>query len=95
MAELKTLDQALLLQLAQRPLPDQLHAALQHLEGPLEVVEPLAPADICIGHGVRLGSKATRGSSAGVGSAFKADHREAGPGELRHGEIGEPAGASH
>ena len=56
MAELKTLDQALLLQLAQRPLPGQLHAALQHLEGPLEVVEPLAPADNWIGHGVRLGS---------------------------------------
>jgi hypothetical protein len=56
MAELKTLDQALLLQLAQRPLPGQLHAALQHLEGPLEVVEPLAPADICIGHALTLGS---------------------------------------
>jgi hypothetical protein len=56
MAELKTLDQALLLQFAQRPLPGQLHAALQHLEGPLEVVEPLAPADICIGHALTLGS---------------------------------------
>jgi hypothetical protein len=56
MAELKTLDQALLVQFAQRPLPGQLHAALQHLEGPLEVVEPLAPADICIGHALTLGS---------------------------------------
>jgi hypothetical protein len=37
MAELKTLDQALLLQFAQRPLPGQLHAALQHLKGPLEL----------------------------------------------------------
>ncbi|MCX5957594.1 MAG: hypothetical protein NTW51_14620 [Cyanobacteria bacterium] len=56
MAELKTLDQALLLQLAQRSLARQIHAALQQLEGPLEMIKPLAPADVWIGHGDRLGN---------------------------------------
>jgi hypothetical protein len=46
MGELEALDQVLLLQLTQRPLAGQLNAALQHLEGPLEIVEALAPADI-------------------------------------------------
>jgi hypothetical protein len=35
-----------------------LDATLQPLEGPLEMVEPLAPADIWIGHGDRLGKAA-------------------------------------
>ena len=60
MGELEALDQALLLQLAQRPLARQIHATLQHLEGPLEIVEPLAPADISIGHRLRLSSSGTK-----------------------------------
>jgi hypothetical protein len=44
------------LQLTQRPLTRQIHATLQHLEGPLEVVKPLTPAEIWIGHLVRLGA---------------------------------------
>ncbi len=35
---------------AQRRLPRQFHAALQHLQSPLDVAEPLAPADIGISH---------------------------------------------
>ena len=66
MGEFEALDQALLLQLAERPLARQLHAALQHLEGPLKIVEPLAPADIWIGHRLRLGRS---------GSELQAPHR--------------------
>ena len=61
MGELAAQDQILLLQLTHRPLAGHFNAALQHLEGPFEIVEALAPADIYIGHGVRLGSKETQG----------------------------------
>jgi hypothetical protein len=68
MGELEALDQALLLQLAQRSLPRQIHAALQHLQGPLEVVEPLAPAEIGKGQLLRQGAAQPRAG----------DHRPAG-----------------
>jgi len=75
MGELEAQDQILLLQLTQRPLAGQLNAALQHLEGPFEIVEALAPADIYIGHGVRLGSKETQGRT--VPYPFLLSHRVA------------------
>ena len=88
MGELEALDQALLLQLAQRPLPRQLHAALQHLEGPLEIVEPLAPADIWIGHGVRLDPTLNRAIHRMMKRAVKSAMQAISANDLKTGGIG-------